>query len=56
MDLRIDNKCNESEDNYAEIGKNYELPPRIEEDTDEAHSYVAGILEFKVDEIEVFEV
>ena len=23
MDLRIDNKCNESENNYAEIGLNY---------------------------------
>jgi hypothetical protein len=32
------------------------LPRGIEEDSDEAYSFVAGILEFKVDEIEVFEV
>lgn len=46
MDLRIDNKCNESEVNYAEIGKNYKLPRGTKEESDEAYSFVAGILEF----------
>ena len=53
MDLRINNKCNESENNYAEIGNNY-YSNGLEKDSDEANSFLAGNEEFRIDEIEVF--
>jgi hypothetical protein len=53
MDLRINNKCNESEGSYAEIGNNY-YSNGLEKDSDEANSFLAGNEEFRIDEIEVF--
>ena len=53
MDLRIINKCNESEDNYAEIGNNY-YSNGLEKNSYEANSFLSGNEEFRIDEIEVF--
>ncbi len=55
-ELSIRNHCNINTNSYSFLESNgiYELPQGIEEDTDEAKSYLAGSEKFKVLEMEVF--
>ncbi len=52
----IANDCNINTNSWSNLGYAgyYELPQGIEEDTDEAYSYLAGSCNIKVLEMEVF--
>ena len=56
MDLRLYNNCNVSNKNFTEVGDSYALPDGIERNSDESISFIAGIENFTVDELEVYKV
>ena len=53
-DLVIYSSEHSQDKNYTKLGKYYELPPGIEEGSDQAKSYLAGSYKFKMKELEVF--
>ncbi len=55
-DININDNCNTNTESLSDFGDYYTLPDGIDEDSDEAYSYLAGAHEFKVEEIEVYSV
>ncbi len=55
-DIHIGDNCNTQASSYSYFGDNYTLPNGIVKDSNEAHSYLAGAFQFKVEEIEVYSV
>jgi hypothetical protein len=54
-DLKISNYCNlTDENNFSELGTNYQLPDGFIYKSETARSFLAGSYNFTVDEIEVF--
>ena len=55
-DFWLYNNCNNDTQSNSESGESYEGPPGIAYGTDQAKSYFAGAKNFKVREIEAFQV
>ena len=54
LDLYIKDLCNKDEGNHSYLGETYELPIGINKRSEEAYNYLAGSLNFKIKEIEVY--
>ena len=54
-DLIIKSNCNVAAGSYSNLGMSYELPDDIQMFTNESKTYLAGSYEFKVLEMEVFQ-
>eukprot|EP00347_Sterkiella_histriomuscorum_P020207 403338686 len=56
-DLCLQDNCNQhSDDTTCSLGSSYRLPVGYVENSEEAHSYMAGDVNFKVLEIEVYQI
>jgi hypothetical protein len=56
FDIYLCEDCNNNNDSYCNLGKSFEVPEELTDNEDEAKIYMAGSIDFKVKEIEVFQV
>jgi hypothetical protein len=55
-DIILYNNCNNNKSSSCNLGISYEVPVGLTHNTDPAKNYMAGIYNYKVKEIEVFQV
>ena len=55
-DIILYNDCNNNNNSYCNPGNSYEVPVGLTYNTDPSKNYMAGTYNFKVKEIEVFQV
>ena len=56
-DLCVFNDCDKNFESYSNLGSTYEIPiPGAKLGSPEARSYLAGVFEFQIRELEVFKV
>ena len=53
-DIVVYDKCNESQENYSDFGKSYELLRGLKYDANMVVPLLSGTYQFKVKEIEVY--
>lgn len=55
-DISLSNNCNQNTNSRSYFGCYYELPETMEVGTEEAKTYLAGLFNFNVKELEVFQI
>ena len=54
-DIHLCDQCNSNTNSYSRFGGSYDLPSGITYDSPQAQSYLAGSHQFKVTEIETYQ-
>ena len=55
-DLNISNDCNLNNNSFSILGYSYELPNELSKESEEANTYLAGSHEFKIIELEIYQI